>query len=279
MRAPALLFLVTLGACGGAAVDAPPQDDEAATAEAAAHPGWLAGAKKRRAEALTSLFENGTLVVQYDYIEALGDGRGYTAGRAGFTSATGDMLAVVKAYTKVAPHSALARFLPRLEVLAKHEDGSIAGLDGLPDAWRAAAADPRFGSVQDAEVDHTYFAPAMKHGDAVGAMLPLSRAVLYDTIIQHGDGDDPDGLPALLAAARALAKGTPATGVDEKTWLAALLKVRRADLAHASDPSTRAVWAESVGRVDVLSEIAKAGKYALTGPIHIASKDWNATVP
>src|SRR5438132_3036639 len=124
----ALLFSLLLAACGGAsATDLPASDDEAATAEAAAHPGWLAGAQKRRAEALTSLFENSTLTPQYDYIEALGDGRGYTAGRAGFTSATGDMLDVVKRYTRVVPGNPLGRFLPRLEVLAKKEDGSISG--------------------------------------------------------------------------------------------------------------------------------------------------------
>ncbi len=278
----ALLLLVpfVVAACSGAAnVDAPSAEDEAATAEAAAHPGWLAGAKKRRAEQLTSLFENSTLAPQYDYIEALGDGRGYTAGRAGFTSATGDMLDVVKRYTHVASGNPLARYLPRLEVLAKNEDASIVGLEGLPAAWAEASKDARFRTVQDHVVDITYFVPAMHHADAIGAKLPLSRAVLYDTIIQHGDGDDPDGLPALLEAARADVKGTPATGVDEKVWLTAFLKVRRADLAHASDPSTRDVWAESVGRVDVLSEIAKAGNYALTGPLHVASKDWNATIP
>jgi chitosanase len=272
------LLLLTLAACGAAPADAPPSDDEAATV-AAAHPGWLSGAKKHRAEALTSLFENGTIALQYDYVEALGDGRGYTAGRAGFTSATGDMLDVVRRYTKAAPGNALARYLPRLEVLAKNEDGSIAGLDGLPAAWAEASKDAQFRATQDKVVDATYFVPAMGHADAVGATLPLSRAVLYDTIIQHGDGTDPDGLGALLTATRAKVHGTPKTGVDEKAWLLAFLTVRRADLAHASDPSTRDVWAESVGRVDVLREIANAGNYGLEGPLHVDSKDWKAEVP
>ena len=273
----ALLFLA-LAACSAApAVDAPSSDDEAAIA--AAHPGWLSGAKKHRAEALTSLFENSTIALQYDYIEALGDGRGYTAGRAGFTSATGDMLDVVRAYTRAVPGNALAHYLPRLEVLARTEDGSIVGLEGLPAAWAAAATDAHFRATQDRVVDTTYFVPAMGHADAVGATLPLTRAVLYDTIIQHGDGSDPDGLGALLTATRARVHGTPKTGVDERVWLDAFLTIRRADLAHASDPSTRDVWAESVGRVDVLREIARAGNYALEGPLHVASKDWNATVP
>lgn len=277
----ALLTLAAVPACSGASADdpAPPSGEDAIRVEAAAHPAWLSGAKKKRAEQLTSLFENSTIALQYDYIEALGDGRGYTAGRAGFTSGTGDMFDVVKRYSKIAPASPLVHFLPRLEVLARTSDGSIVGLDGIIPAWQAAAKDARFRAVQDTVVDVTYFAPAMRHADAVGAQLPLSRAALYDTIIQHGDGSDPDGLPALLEAARVAAGGTPKTGVDERRWLSALLVARRADLAHASDPTTRAVWAESVGRVDVLAQIASAGNYAFDGPLHVDSKDWKATVP
>src|ERR1017187_10409152 len=46
-------------------------------------PDWLSGEKRIRAERLTSYFENSTLEPQYDYIENIHDGRGYTAGRAG----------------------------------------------------------------------------------------------------------------------------------------------------------------------------------------------------
>ncbi len=50
--------------------------------------------QKRRAEQLTSIFENGKTEIQYGYVEALDDGRGF--GRAGFTTATGDALEVVR---------------------------------------------------------------------------------------------------------------------------------------------------------------------------------------
>ena len=38
------------------------------------------------ADELVSAFENSTTEVQYGYAENLGDGRGVTAGRAGFTT-------------------------------------------------------------------------------------------------------------------------------------------------------------------------------------------------
>ena len=44
------------------------------------------------ADQIMSVFENDTPAIQYGYAENLHDGRGVTAGRAGFTSATGDML-------------------------------------------------------------------------------------------------------------------------------------------------------------------------------------------
>ncbi len=52
------------------------------------------------ADQFVSIFENGTSEIQYGSAEDIGDGRGITAGRAGFTSATGDMLIVIEKYTK-----------------------------------------------------------------------------------------------------------------------------------------------------------------------------------
>src|SRR5258706_11825843 len=77
--------------------------------------GGLGTDQKRRAEQLTSLFENGTIEIQYGYAEALGDGRGITAGRAGFTTPTGDALEGVQLYTSQRPRNLLAPFLPELE--------------------------------------------------------------------------------------------------------------------------------------------------------------------
>jgi chitosanase len=273
-----LLALAALPAAGCSGTD-DAAIDTAGEAVRASHAAWLAGDAKRRAAELTSLFENGTIELQYAYVEDLHDGRGYTAGRAGFTTATGDALEVVQRYTSRVSENPLARFLPRLRQLARAESGSTTGLSGFATAWQQAARDPAFRQAQDDVEDELYFAPAMTKSDALHLALPLSRAAVWDAIIQHGDGDDPDGLDALLARTRAAAHGTPATGVDEKTWLDAFFTVRRADLAHASDPDTRAAWAESVSRVDALRSVARAGDYALDGPVHVVSSDFDATIP
>ena len=271
----------SLLACSGTdASDAPGDSADAITSGASpsAHPGWLAGDTKRRAEALTSLFENSTTEIQYAYVEDIHDGRGFTAGRAGFTTATGDALEVIALYTTRVPANPLARYLPRLRVLAHAESGSVVGLDGFAAAWTAAARDPKFRTAQDDIEDRLYFIPAMTRADALHLATPLARAAIYDAIIQHGEGSDPDGLPALLAKTATNVHGTPASGVEEKKWLEAFFTVRRADLAHATDASTRAAWAESVSRVDVLRAIAKSGNYDLHGPIVVHSGDVAGTV-
>jgi chitosanase len=238
-------------------------------------------AQKQRAELLTSLFENSSLELQYGYAENLHDGRGVTAGRAGFCSGTSDMREVVRRYARLAPHSPLARFLPRLAAIDALKEGRDAtqGLEGLEQAWAQAAADPRFRAVQDAVVDETYFRPAMTHADRLGLKSAIARGQLYDALIQHGDGDDPDGVPAMIKRANQRAGGSPAQGVDEVRWLKAFLQVRRDTLAHASDPSTRQAWAESVSRVDAYSQVLASGNLDLHGPIPVTVYGADFTVP
>jgi chitosanase len=146
----------------------------------------------------------------------------------------------------------------------------VVGLDGFAAAWIAAARDSRFRTAQDDIEDRLYFIPAMSRADALHLATPLARAEVYDAIIQHGEGDDADGLPALLAKT--------AKRVNEKRWLDAFLTVRRADLAHASDASTRAAWAESVSRVDAVRAVAKGGNYDLHGPIVVHAGDVDGTI-
>lgn len=95
----------------------------------------LATAEKRRDEQLTSLFENSTPDLQYGYIQNLHDGRGLTAGRAGFCTGTGDFYEVVRRYTDLKPDNRLARFLHRLERLAERGSPSTARLAGIKKAW------------------------------------------------------------------------------------------------------------------------------------------------
>lgn len=71
------------------------------TADTKADAGLDDPAKKDIAMRLVSSAENSSLEweEQYDYVEDIGDGRGYTGGIIGFCSGTSDMLALVELYT------------------------------------------------------------------------------------------------------------------------------------------------------------------------------------
>jgi chitosanase len=243
----------------------------------------LTTTQKTRAEALTSLFENGTPVVQYDYAENLHDGRGITVGRAGFTTGTEDAQLVVERYTKLIPQNPLARFLPRLQQISKAPENSAArastvGLVGFAAAWKLAAKDARFKAAQDAEVNATYYVPSQRLADKLGLQTPLARGQLYDAIIQHGEGTDPDGLPALINRANKAAGGSPAQGVDEKKWFSAFLSQRRKDLEHSFNTSSRKEWADSVDRVGVYEDLVRVGNWQLNGPIKVNHGDFKGTI-
>jgi chitosanase len=227
------------------------------------------------ADQIISVFENDTPEIDYAYAENLDDGRGITAGRAGFTSATGDMLIVVERYTQLVPGNPLAVYLPRLRELAAEESDSTDGLDNLEDAWGTAAVDSIFRKVQDAVVDEEYYWPAVDHADELGLVFPLSLLNLYDACIQHGDGDDPDGLQAIISRATAQVGGAPADDIDEHEWLQAFMNIRRSVLLNPADPDTREEWAESVGRVDALIAIFQSGNVNMTPPIVI--NPWGTT--
>jgi chitosanase len=235
--------------------------------------GPLSAEQKLRAMRLISVFENGTIVLAFDYVEALGDGRGYTCG-LGFTTGTGDAYQVVSAYTQAVPQNPLATFLPQLQQLAASGSGSTTGLTGFPAAWKQAAADPKFQDVQTAQTDVECYQPALVHAQALGLKTALAIAEVYDTVWMNGDGDDPDGAPALIA--KASAQVSAAT--DEAGWLKAFLAVRRADLLNPADKTTQAEWSMAVGRVDEFSDLLAAQNFDLTGPITVGH-GYDVTVP
>jgi chitosanase len=265
---PALVVLgaLALGACRSPTTT--PQTRELPE-EGVAEP-VLDAAQRRRIDAIVSVFENDTPTLQYDYVEALHDGRGLTAGRAGFTTGTGDLVAVVERYVAQVPDAAIGRFLPALRVHAAARSDDLADLAGLEDAWRAAASDARFRAAQDQIVEIEIWRPTLRHARALGVRTALGVLFLYDAMVQQGDGDDPDGVAATIARAEATAGGSPRDGVDEARWLGAFLEARRAVLSDAHDEATRAAWRASVARVDALRSLLDEGNFGLRAPIAVA---------
>jgi chitosanase len=218
---------------------------------------------KHRAEQIISSFENSTTTVQYSAAQNIGDGRGITAGEAGFTSGTHDLLLVVQEYTDLKPDNPLVNYLPALNKV----DGtdSTAGLENFAADWtQAVNTDPILTKAQDIIYDQLYFTPAMKHAKQLGIKTAVGQLVMLDTIIQHGDGNDPDGLPAIIKTTQ---YENGAIQGNEAAWLKAFLENRRKVLLNPRDKATAADWRESVSRIDALESIINSGNVTLQNSI------------
>lgn len=182
--------------------------------------------RKEIAMQLVSSAENSTLDwrAQYRYLEDIGDGRGYTGGIIGFCSGTGDMLLVVRRYTRAWPDNPLARFIPALERV--NGSDSHEGL-GRPfvRAWHRAAHDATFRRAQDAERDRVYFDPAVRRAKRDG-LRTLGQFVYYDAFVMHGPGSDAASFGGIRRAAMRRAP-TPAEGGSEVRYLNAFLDARK----------------------------------------------------
>ncbi|MEE1754047.1 chitosanase [Streptomyces sp. SP18CS02] len=190
-------------------------------------PGLAAPGKKEIAARLVASAENSTLDWrgQYDSIEDIGDGNGYTAGVIGFCSGTHDMLELVEYYTEQHPDNPLAAYLPAL----REVDGtdSHEGLDpGFTAAWVKAAKDPAFRTAQDVIRDRVYFDPAVRLAKMDG-LSTLGQFVYYDAMVLHGPGVGQSGFYGIRDAAMKKAR-TVAEGGDEKAFLDAFMDAGRA---------------------------------------------------
>jgi chitosanase len=215
---------------------------------------------------ITSVFENNTPELQYNYCEALGDGRGYTFGYCGFTTGTGDGYEVIQLLSD----TSLSKFLPRLEELAKNEDGSIEGLEGFETEWKVLGSSEEAISAQQEIGDKLYWSPAIKHAEELNWQSPLAIACLYDTIIQHGNGDDPDSLGSIISKID--------QSLDEKQAVVQFLEKRKEILENATDPATREEWKWSTPRVEALKNLIKDENWDLNLPICIHSSDFNVKI-
>ncbi len=199
---------------------------------------------------LTTFFENSKIQADYEYIENLGDGRGYTAGRIGFCTGTGDLVEVVDSYCMAQPKSRLCAYRTRLHEISNVADANqqpnpdVRGLDRFDEAWGQASKDQNFRRQQDQALIEMYFTPALKYFKQQNLKWPASLSVLYDTFIQHGE-EGPDGFKFIFDKTNRDLKGLP---VDERRWINQFLQNRIQILLNPSNHDTADEWRESVDR-------------------------------
>lgn len=195
---------------------------------------------------------------QYGYIQDIGDGRGYTAGIIGFTTGTGDLLAVVQRYTQRVPKNKLAAYIPALKRV--NGTASHRGLGPkFVTAWRRAAKDKRFIQAQDAILNRQYLRPVLAAAkrDNLG---PLGQYIYYDAIVVHGPGSDATSFGGIRRIAQRHAK-TPAQGGDQAHYLRTFLhyrgKVMRQEAAH-----------HDLSRLTAQRRLIHQRNFALKRPLH-----------
>jgi chitosanase len=239
------------------------------------------------AEKINSLFENDNTNPSYDYCENLDDGRGFTFGKIGFTTANGDGYDLIKAYCDTNPNSALKQYLPTLKELANDEDDDTDNLQGFEQAWANEAM--QTAGTQDAMAYEVYGKPAIDYCNTLGLTSNMAIACLYDAIVQHGDGDDDDSLGALLertiddmggSISGKNKDGNSCDKIDnpEIEFLDAFLVTRKKCLQNPANEDTKEEWAGSVDRVTALKNLLDTNNLDLTGTIHIKSNDWDTQI-
>jgi len=182
-------------------------------------------------DSLVSIFENSTLIIQYEFIGDINDGNGFTAGRAGFTSRTGDMLEVLLEYERLSPDNVLKPYIKPLRGV--YGSSNTNPIKGLKEDWsRVAKADPLFRKAQDNVNDRLYRKPAHLLARELGLVLPISYVALYEAGIQHGFGDTYDSLPTIVDRANKKVGGTPKKGINEIEWLKTFIAAREDDLRN-----------------------------------------------
>ncbi|KAJ2713096.1 hypothetical protein H4R19_002423 [Coemansia spiralis] len=248
----------------------------------------LSGCAKGIALKITNVYENGDTQFHYDYCENLKDGRGYTAGIAGFCTGTGDAWQVVQRYHKMTGGN--DAFSPMDKVLAQYAESgsdSTAGLSDYCPVWgQLGKNDAQFRKAQDGLRDDTYFNPSQVYADRLGLKFDVSRAQLYDAAIQHGTGNDGDSLGALIKYTnQRLPTGAPQTSgstltingqkVDEIAWLKQFLQIREADLKNPREPDNRGgnYWAQTTYRTKSYAYIISQGEFRFAGSVKILDND------
>jgi chitosanase len=167
-----------------------------------------------KAQALVSLGENDnpTPSQNYSYCSNINDGRGYTIGKVGFCTGTGDFVIVAACYNDLKPGNVLQKYWPALTyyadqyITANANQSDTSKIDAIAKAagttFKAdiatAAKDAMFTGCQDAYAAAEDLAPAADHFNQLHMTGALTLGFLYDTELNFGEDDDPpmaDGAP------------------------------------------------------------------------------------
>lgn len=182
---------------------------------------------KKMASAIVRIFETGKPLGDYSAVAVLNDGAGISYGANQFTHRSGSLRAVVDEYLRLGGIVGRKVMIERYRKLLATSPVAIRELS--PDmvfrnALRTAGMTREMRAAQDRIAFDKYLAPAIAACEGSGFVLPLSLAVIYDSLT-HGSYEK-------------IRDRVTASAANEKEWIAEYVRIRDAWLG--SIPRLRA---------------------------------------
>lgn len=172
---------------------------------------------KLTALAIVHIFETSKPFGDYGAVAVLNDGAGVSYGINQFTHKSGSLLKVVNTYLGMGGQTganALRAALPLLQQASATAIHSLANNNIFKDALRFAAGTDEMRLAQNQIAENFYLTPAIEACEGSDFILPLSLAVIFDSI-NHGS------FPRIRDAIRH-------SDADERGWITAYVRYRHA---------------------------------------------------
>ena len=143
---------------------------------------------KKKASAIVRVFETGKPLGDYSAVAVLNDGAGVSYGASQFTHRSGSLRAVVDEYLRLdgaVGRKVLIDRYKTLRTITAEAMQTLAADMPFRNALRAAGMTREMREAQDRIAFDKYLAPAIEACNGSGFVLPLSLAVIYDSLT-HG---------------------------------------------------------------------------------------------
>jgi hypothetical protein len=192
---------------------------------------------KQKAMTIVRVFETGRPLGDYAAVAVLNDGAGVSFGASQFTHRSGSLRAVIDDYLRIDGIVGRRVFIEKYRLLRDVSPDAIGRLstdNAFKNALRAAAVTREMRAAQDKIAEQKYLNPAIEACEGSGFILPLSLAVIYDSMT-HGSFEkirDRVRVSKSDGFSRSSA-GTPkgVTLTFEKAWITEYVRQRDAWLA------------------------------------------------
>lgn len=221
--------------------------------------------QKKAAQEIIAVFETGktTSIASYSTCTILKDGAGISYGKHQSTDRSDSLDQIVLRYLDLKGQYAdeLKGYVSLLSSDATSKvdpSNPPANVRALMDLLKKAGQDPIMQKAQDQIFDEGYWNPAVSQVEAMGLVLPLSYAIVYDTCIHSGPG-------GVAKIRKQFNEVPPARGGDEKTWARAYVNARRNWLLSISNSLVQ----KTVYRMDAFVQLMKEDNWDLHTPFKV----------